>query len=59
MATIDKKTAKKTIIKPTETVKKQKLSKFGKAMRAGVLKGSIIEISDDPWNLADVKNTPF
>jgi hypothetical protein len=27
-----------------------KLSKAGKAMRAGIGRGSIVELTDDPWN---------
>jgi len=33
--------------KDSETLK---LSKAGKAIRAGIGRGSIIELTDDPWN---------
>jgi hypothetical protein len=50
MATSTKKVTKRVVTKKdSETTK---LSKAGKAMRAGVLKGSVIEISKDPWNLS-------
>jgi hypothetical protein len=31
-------------------VKPKKLSKCGRAMKAGLGRGTIIELTDDPWN---------
>jgi hypothetical protein len=39
---------------PLTTEKSQKISKLGKAMRKGVLKNAIIELSDDVWGLKAV-----
>ena len=46
-------TATKTATKRVATKKTAeptKLSKAGKAMRAGIGRGSIIELTNDPWN---------
>ena len=48
MATATKTATKRVATKKDSETKK--LSKAGKAMRAGVLKGSIVELVTDPWN---------
>jgi len=49
MATIINKIENNDLSK-SHSSKKKRLSKFGKAMKDDVLKGSIIELSNDPWN---------
>jgi len=44
-------TAKQRETKPKEAGKTQRLSKFGKAMKAGIGRGTIVELTEDPWNL--------
>ena len=51
MKTTVKTPAKKREAKPKEAGKSVRLSKFGKAMKAGIGRGTIIELTEDPWNL--------
>jgi len=47
MATIKKEVTKRVVAKKTSET--PKISKTGQAMRAGLLKGSIVELVPDPW----------
>ena len=51
MKSSNKKETKKKDSKPQDAVKPKKLSKAGKAMRDGIGRGNIIELTEDPWNL--------
>ena len=47
-----KTTAKITESKPLKKMATpKKISKLGMAIRKGKLKGLVVEVSDDPWNL--------
>jgi hypothetical protein len=51
MATKEKKDVVKKTSKTKDIEKSKKISKFGRAMKAGIGRGNIIELTDDPWNL--------
>jgi hypothetical protein len=53
MATAVKTTAKKTT--KSTNPKVEKISKLAKAIKKGSLKGVVVELVDDPWNLKATK----